>query len=89
MAIVKCHSFLVSALTNSRAPLKMTVSQQNPTSYIASPISALLYGLTFCISECHSSVTTYIVGKENIIREGVVGTSNCKPKNWLKIGKVF
>ena len=74
MAIVKCHSFLVSALTNSRAPPKMTVLQQTPKQYIASQSSALLYVLTYCISTRIQKVTTYIAGTKNSFR-GVTGTS--------------
>ena len=87
MAIVKCHPIPLSALTNSKAPLKMTVLQQTPKQYIASQSSALLYVLTYCISTCLQKVTTYIAGTENSFR-GVTGTSN-NPKNWLKYSKVF
>ena len=37
MAIVKFHPIHLSALTNSRAPLKMKMPQQTPKLYIPSP----------------------------------------------------
>ena len=68
MAIVKCHCFLVSALINSRVPLKMTVSQQIPKQYITSPNSALLHVLSFFTATGGQKVTTYIGGTENTFR---------------------
>jgi hypothetical protein len=82
MGIVKCHSFLVSALTNLRAPPKMTVLQQTLKQYIESQSSALLYVFTFGISTSLQKVTTYIAGTENSFR-GVTGTSK-NPKKWVK-----
>ena len=89
MAIVKCHFFYLSALTSSRAPLKMTVLQQIPNPYIASLILRLLYGLTFCTSACLLYITTYITGIREGFRKGVVVTLIYKSKNWLKVSKVF
>jgi hypothetical protein len=89
MVIVKCHCFYLFALTNSRAPLKMTVLQQISNPYLASLILGLLYGLTFCTSACLPYVISYIAGIGAGFRKGVVVTSIYKSKNWLKVSKVF
>ena len=89
MVIVKCHCFYLSALTNSRAPIKMTVLQQISNPYLASLILGLLYGLTFCTSACLPYVISYIAGIGAGFRKGVVVTSIYKSKNWLKVSKVF
>jgi len=89
MVIVKCHCLYLSALTNSRAPLKMTVLQQISNPYLASLILGLLYGLTFCTSACLPYVTSYIAGIGTGFRKGVTVTSIYKSKNGLKVSKVF
>lgn len=89
MVIVKCHCFYLSALTNSRAPLKMTVLQQISKPYIASLILGLLHGLTFCTSACLPYVTSYSAGVGAGFRKGVIVTSIYKSKNWSKVSKVF
>jgi hypothetical protein len=89
MAIVKCHCFYLSALTSSRAPLKMTALQQIPNSYLASPILGLLDRLTFCTSPRFLYDTRYSAGIGAGFRKGAVANPIYKSKNWLKVGKVF
>lgn len=89
MVIVKCHCFYLSALTNSRFPIKMTVLQQISNPYLASLILGLLYGLTFCTSACLPYITSYIAGIGAGFRKGVIATPIYKPKNGLKVSKVF
>jgi len=89
MVIVKCHCFYLSALINSRAPPKMTVLQHISNPYIASLILGLLYGLTFCTSASLPYIISYIAGIGAGFRKGVIVTSIYKPKNCLKVSKVF
>jgi hypothetical protein len=65
----------------------MTGLQQIPNRYVASPLSALLYGLTFFTCKRLPNITTYIAGAENKVQEGAIGTSNYKHK--LVKSKVF
>ena len=89
MAIVKFHPIHLSALTNSRAPLKMKMPQQTPKLYIPSPLLTLSYGLSLCIPTCPLNITTFIAGNENIFREGEPYTPNFKPKKFLKTRRAF
>jgi sulfite exporter TauE/SafE len=74
-AIVKCHWLYLSALTSSRATLKMTVLQQISNPYLASLILGLLYGLTFCTSACLPYILSYIAGIGAGFRKGVIVTT--------------
>jgi sulfite exporter TauE/SafE len=68
-------AFYLSALTISRATLKMTVLQQISNPYLASLILGLLYGLTFCASACLPYIISYIAGIGAGFRKGVIITT--------------
>jgi xanthine/uracil/vitamin C permease (AzgA family) len=65
------------------------VLQNISNPYLASLILGLLYGLTFCTSTCLPYIISYIAGIGAGFRKGIVATSIYKPKNWLKVSKVF
>jgi len=89
MVIVKCHCFSLSALTSSRAPLKMTVPQHISNPYIESLSSGLFHGLTFCTSACLPHITSYSADIGAGFQKGAEAPSNPKSKNGLKKSEVF
>jgi hypothetical protein len=75
MVIVKCYCDVFSALTSSRAKLKMNVLQQISNHYFASLVLGLLYALTFCASIFLPHIISRIAGNGTGFRKEATANS--------------